>query len=168
MGYTTDFIGEFKLNKKLDEKTQKFLELLATTRRMKRDVSKLPESGYEKLGFDSWGVQGEFFAKDDGDCGQGDHESIVEYNNPPTTQPDLWCQWIPTEDGLAIEWDGNEKFYNYVEWLDYIVSNVLKPRGYKLDGQVDWAGEQQGDVGIIMVTDNVIKILAGRTVYEEI
>ena len=30
-----------------------------------------------------------------------------------TTYPGIWCQWVPTDDGKGIEWDGGEKFYNY-------------------------------------------------------
>lgn len=44
MGYTTDFEGTLKLNKKLDKETKLFLTKLAQTRRMKRDAAKLEKT----------------------------------------------------------------------------------------------------------------------------
>lgn len=38
MGYTTDFSGQFELNKMLDKETAKVITQLAQTRRMKRDM----------------------------------------------------------------------------------------------------------------------------------
>lgn len=59
---------------------------------------------------------------------------------------------------MGLEWDGNEKFYNYVEWLQYIITNVLAPRGYILSGSVTWQGEDNQDMGKIVVKDNKIKV----------
>lgn len=70
--------------------------------------------------------------------------------------PGGYCQWEPTEDGLHLQWDGIEKFYNYVEWLEYTIKNVLAPKGYVLSGSVDWQGEETGDVGTITVKGNVV------------
>lgn len=153
MGYTTDFTGNFKLNKKLDLETHEFLTKLAETRRMKRKLG--PE----------FGIEGEFFVDGKGLAGQDRDDSIVEYNYPPSTQPGLWCQWVPTEDGLTIEHDGGEKFYNYVEWIEYIIDKILKPRGYSLTGQVTWVGEDRSDLGRILIVDNVVKTDQGSVVY---
>lgn len=151
MGYTTEFEGKFKLNKELDEDTYEFLIKLAKTRRMKRDVSILKSMGYKG----DYGVDGEFFVYGAGDFGQGYDESIIDFNRPPKTQPGLWCQWIPTEDRAHIEWDGGEKFYNYKEWLKYIIDNILKPRGYLLSGEVTYQGEDFGDFGEIVLKNNI-------------
>lgn len=155
MGYTTDFEGRFKLNKKLDDDTYNFLTKFNETRRMKR---KFPDNKY--------GVDGEFFVDGDGDFGQDRDDSVVEYNQPPRTQPSLWCQWRPSDDGMFIEWDGGEKFYSYVEWLAYLVQNVLHPKGYRLNGEVEWIGEDRDDRGMIVVNDNQISTREGRIVYE--
>lgn len=146
MGYTTEFNGKFNLNKKLDKETHEFLTKLATTRRMKR---KLPPE---------YGIEGEFYVDGAGYAGQDREDSIVDYNKPPSTQPGLWCQWIPTHDGTAIEWDGSEKFYHYVDWIKYIIDKVLAPRGYSLSGVVDWRGEDWSDTGTIVVRDNKVGI----------
>lgn len=42
---------------------------------------------------------------------------IFKCDRPPRSQPGLWCQWGPRDDGAQILWVGSEKFYNYVDWL---------------------------------------------------
>ena len=144
MGYTTDFKGQFDLDKKLDPETHELLRRLSVTRRMKRNVDA------------KYGVDGEFYAESLDDCGQNREDNIVDYNTPPGTQPSLWCQWTPTEDGLHIEWDLGEKFYAYVEWLEYIIEKILAPRGYVLSGEVRWRGEDFDDTGKIVVKKNKV------------
>lgn len=153
MGYTTDFYGKFVLDRPLDEQTKTFLHKLATTRRMAR---RLPPE---------FGVEGEFYVDGGGYAGQDREPSIVDYNNPPCTQPSLWCQWIPSEDGTTIQWDGNEKFYSYVEWLQYIVSRVLNPKNYILNGEVEWQGEDPEDFGKIIVVDSIVYVKVGKRQY---
>lgn len=154
MGYTTDFNGEFEVTPKLDEETRVFLQKLSNTRRMKR---MLPEE---------YGIDGEFFVDGKGHAGQDRDDSILNYNEPPRTQPSLWCQWEPNEDGTAIRWDGGEKFYNYVEWIKYIINKVLEPRGYKLNGEVEWYGEDSEDMGKINIVNNNVKVKVAKVTYE--
>ena len=154
MGYTTEFTGKFVLNKILDDDTFDFLVKLNETRRMKREVDS------------KYGVEGEFFVDGTGFSGQDDDKSIIDYNRPPRTQPSLWCQWRPTEDRMGIEWDEGEKFYDYVEWLTYIVKNFLEPKRYILNGNVEWIGEDPNDRGMIVVKDNKITTKKAKIVYE--
>lgn len=147
MGYSTDFFGSFKLNKTLDLETFTFLKKLNETRRMARKVGK------------EYGIEGEFYVEDD-------EKNVIDINRSPKTQPGLWCQWTPNRDGTEIEWDGGEKFYEYVAWLEYIIEKVLEPKGYKLTGEVEWQGEDRGDSGKIVVKNNKVKTLAGKTVYK--
>lgn len=144
MGYTTDFNGQFNLNKQLSPKMQQYLKLLNETRRMKRSTD------------EAFGVQGEFFVFGGGDFGQDHEPNIIDFNQQPSTQPSLWNQWTPTEDGMGIEWDGGEKFYSYTEWLVYLIHKVLAPNGYILNGVVEWDGEDRGDIGEIIVENNRI------------
>jgi hypothetical protein len=146
MGYTTDFSGKFDLNKELSPKMVQYLTLFNETRRMQRNVDEV------------FGVEGEFFVFGGGDFGQDHEPNIVDYNEPPSTQPSLWCQWKPTSDRMGIEWDGGEKFYNYTEWLVYLIHKFLAPNGYVLNGVVEWSGEESGDVGEIFVEDNKVFI----------
>lgn len=155
MGYTTDFNGEFKLNKPLDKKTLDFLNKFNRTRRMRRNVDA------------KYGVEGEFYVDGTGFAGQDRDATVIDGNAPPSTQPGLWCQWVPNEDGTAIQWDGGEKFYDYVAWLDYLITKILKPAGYKLTGEVTWQGEDSNDIGKIVVKNNKVRVLTGRVVYGE-
>lgn len=147
MGYTTNFTGTLKLNKQLTPEDKDFLEKLANTRRVARNVPA------------EFGVEGEFYVSGEGFMGQDHEDTVIDYNRPPKTQPSLWLQWVPTEDGMGIEWDGGEKFYNYEEWLRYLINSFLAPRGYVLNGQIEWSGEESTDMGILQVKDNVLKVL---------
>ena len=140
MGYTTEFEGEFKINKQVDEGTYNLLKGLAETRRMKREGLN-----------DVYGIDGEFYVEDD-------EKNVVDYNTPPKTQPSLWCQWEIQEDRQTICWDGGEKFYDYIAWIRYIIDKILKPRGYELNGEVLWQGEEIRDREKIIVTDNHVCI----------
>ena len=78
------------------------------------------------------GIDGEYFVGGGGCAGQKHDRSIIDYNRPPRTQPGLWCQWVvtKTQDGTdVIAWDGGEKFYDYVEWLCYLIEHFFKPWG---------------------------------------
>ncbi len=154
MGYTTDFNGRFALNKVLDQETHAYLERFNESRRMGRNLG--PE----------FGVQGEFYVDGTDTFGQGKDLNIIDYNRPPKTQPSLWCGWRPSEDGKYIEWDGGEKFYEYIPWLKYIITNFLDPKGYKLTGEVEWEGEDSDDFGKIVVRNNDITIKVGKKIYE--
>jgi hypothetical protein len=78
--------------------------------------------------------------------------SIIDDN-----EPDSYCDWVPTEDGTGIEWNGAEKFSNYVDWIEYLVSHFLQPWGYVLNGQVDWIGDASDDRGMIYIKDNKVE-----------
>jgi hypothetical protein len=134
MSYDVQFSGKFLLNKPLDYNTYEFLKKLAETRRVKRKV--LPV----------YGIEGEFYVEDDYSS------SIIDRENPPITQPSLYCQWIPSTDHRYIKWDGKENFSEAIEWIEYIISKVLAPRNYILNGIVNWQGVNL----IIEVHDNVV------------
>jgi hypothetical protein len=107
MGYTTDFAGQFKLNKKMID---------------------LPI--FDKL-----------------------HEWSEGVKKPL----DGYCQWQLTEDRLGIEWDGNEKFYQYEEWLQIIIDQLLLPNTYSLTGEVEFQGEDTEDHGFLFIEENKVK-----------
>jgi hypothetical protein len=159
MGYTTQFDGQFNLSKPLTDEQGYYLDTFAATRRMKRnpDILMAQHNGQHGLN-GNYGIDGEFFCLIDEDDNDDDVTGILNYNEPPSTQPSLWCQWIPTEDNMGIEWDGNEKFYCYDEWLTYIIDNFLKPWGITLSGEVEFQGEENDDMGKIIVVDNVVTI----------
>lgn len=153
MGYTTDFEGGFNITPNLSQKDNEFLTKFSETRRMARNVG--PE----------YGIEGEFYVDGTGWAGQDHDKNVINYNRPPGTQPGLWCQWIPTDDGCELIWDGGEKFYNYVEWLDYLIDKILAPRGYTLNGECQWFGEERDDVGVIIVKNNKVTTKVGKLTY---
>lgn len=158
MGYTTEFRGEFALDKPLAPEHKAYLEAFSGTRRMLRDPAKclrLDDPVREAAGLPV-GDDGGYFVGSPANYGQNDDGTIIEYNTPPHGQPGLWCKWVPNDDGTAIEWDGCEKFYNYVEWLRYIISHFLEPWGYTANGEVEWRGEDWDDNGTLVVENNVV------------
>jgi len=168
MGYHTEFSGQFAVTPALSAAHAEYLTAFSQTRRIKRlpaVASELPDVKRERVGLPI-GEEGEFFVGGTGFQGQDDDGSVVAHNVPPCSQPGLWCQWAPTEDRTAIEWDGVEKFYAYAEWLDYILENFLTPWSYTVDGEVEWSGDERGDLGKLVVVDNVLTVLIGHAVYE--
>lgn len=159
MGYTTDFKGSFTLSKKLKEKHRVYLEKFCNTRRMKRNETeseKIYDPAREAVGLPV-GKDGAYFVGATGFMGQDEDKSILDYNSSGS-QPGLWCHWTPNLDGTEIEWDEGEKFYYYIEWLQYIIDHFLDVWGYKLNGTVIWWGESIGDTGKIIVKNNKITV----------
>jgi len=188
MGYTTDFTGEFILNKPLDPALKEYLIAFSDTRRMERIASKLPSPNYapecpitglskedrdvasdwhqdhgKEMGrycpHDTWGRDGEYWAYGEGFMGQEWDASVIDGNRPPPSQPGLWCKWVPSADGDTIKWDGGEKFYYYTEWLEYIIKHFLAPFDYVLNGKVTFQGEEYDDLGYIEVDNNVVTVV---------
>lgn len=166
MGYTTDFQGGFALNPQPTQEQTDYINTFSGTRRMKRDPEKLMEMYKGKHGLNGqYGKDGEYFCKDDGQCGQSDDGTIVNYNSAPgqdnwesggweDRQPGLWCQWM-IEDGQLV-WDEVEKFYEYTDWLRYMIHHFFTPWGIEVKGEVKWQGEDVDDRGIITVTNNEV------------
>lgn len=152
MGYTTEFEGRIELDRALDEELYNLLIKLNHTRRMKRDPEKLKEMGFTG----DYGVEGEFFVEGTGSYGQGEDDSILDYNRPPGTQPGLWCQWTPTDDRKGLEWDEGEKFYHAGEWMMYLVDRILKPAGYVANGVIHAQGEDRDDTWDLCVVNNKV------------
>jgi hypothetical protein len=168
MGYTTDFSGNFSLNKPLLASHSAYLLKFAETRRMARNqtiASALPDPIREAVGLPI-GKQGAYFVGGGGYFGQDTDASVINSNDAPSGQPGLWCQWVPTSDDAGIEWDGGEKFYNYTEWLSYLIEHFLAPWGYVLNGEVEWVGEDRDDRGKIVVTNNVISTKLAKISWE--
>ena len=201
MGYSTDFFGSFKLSRPATAEEREYVNRIADTRRMQRDVNKLMELykgehgnpfAKDKTNADEvYGFKGEYFAKNDSNMGQSSDESIIDFNAASgeiawkdyngdwakreelqkalnadkIKQPGLWCQWR-LDDETTLSWDGSEKFYNYIEWLQYLIVHFFEPWGIKVNGEVTWQGEDSNDMGKIIVTDNVIEIYEGEVEYK--
>lgn len=158
MGYTTSFTGKFTCTPALNSTQVAYLKALNHTRRMQRaGASALPDAVREDVGL-PLGEQDEYFVGGVGFMGQDHDDTIVDYNIPPGSQPSLWCQWEPSDDGKFIKWDGGEKFYEYVAWIKYINDHFLKPWGVTLAGDVKWRGEDPSDRGVIVVNNGIAAV----------
>jgi hypothetical protein len=197
MGYTTDFNGSFELSRPATAEEREYVNRIADTRRMQRDVTKLMELykgehgnpfAKDKTNADEvYGFKGEY----DGNMGQSNDASVIDHNAASgeiawkdyngdwekrdemqkainadiIKQPGLWCQWR-LDDETTLAWDGSEKFYNYIEWLQYLIAHFFEPWGIKVNGEVTWQGEDNADIGKIIVKDNEIEIYNGEVEYK--
>jgi len=201
MGYSTYFSGSLELSRPATAEEREYVNRIADTRRMQRDVTKLMElykgeHGYpfakDKTNADEvYGFKGEYFAMNDGDMGQSGDVSVIDHNAASgeiawkdydgdwqkrdelqkainadiIKQPGLWCQWR-LDDETTLAWDGSEKFYNYIEWLQYLIAHFFEPWGIKLNGESYWQGEDNSDMGKIEIIDNVINIYETEVEYK--
>lgn len=162
MGYTTDFYGTLQFNKPMTKKLGEYINKFSETRRMARDNDKIKEvyPNWKELCYNGeLGTEGEYFVGDDDRFNFFTEQdpSVLNYNGKPSTQPGLWCQWIIDENG-ELAWDGGEKFYHYIEWLEYLIKNFFEPEGYILNGQIKFQGEDPTDKGTIVVENNTVKV----------
>lgn len=168
MGYTTDFYGCLDITPPLNEAQVEYIQNFNDTRRIKRDAS-LTEQREDKVREDVGlpiGLDGGYFVGAEGYAGQETNTEaadVVNHNSPPEDQPGLWCQWTVTDDGKTLEWDQGEKFYEYGEWLHYLIHHFFKRWGSTLNGEIEFRGENERDRGVIYVKDNMVEL-----VYDEV
>lgn len=156
MGYTTKFKGAIDIKPAIEKKHAAFVNGLMNSRRMKRDVSKLPPVDESINPLATHGEEGEFyFDPTSKSSGQFHEKGVADFNAPPSTQPSLWLQWEITEDG-KLQWNGAEKFYGYRAWLTYLIDKVFAPLHYTLDGRISYKGEDREDRGYLTVENNKV------------
>lgn len=72
--------------------------------------------------------------------------------------PQSYCQWVVGSNNMSIVWDGGEKFYNYVQWMQFIIKTYLIPWKIVANGTIAWKGEEEEDIGKIHVKDNILSV----------
>jgi hypothetical protein len=77
----------------------------------------------------------------------------------PPSKLNSYCQWVPSSDGMSIKWNDAEKFRDYIEWIEYLIKEILQPKEYVLNGSVYWRGESFDDFGKIEIINNNVKTL---------
>lgn len=75
-----------------------------------------------------------------------------------TTGIDAYFQWVPATTLQHIVWDGEEKFYKYVEQLEWLCG-WLQQRDIAVSGCIYWRGEETSDTGVISVAGNSVLAL---------
>lgn len=163
MGYTTDFDGGVTIEPPLSTKEVEYINAFADTRRMNRR-------------------NGAYYVGGEGEFGQAHDSDIIDYNRPDPSQPGLWCQWVANEEGNTVEWDGNEKFYGSVEWMQYIIDHFIganplaklnQPehfdflQGHSVNGEIFAQGEEPDDQWKIVVVDGKVKTVEGTVDYND-
>ena len=85
-------------------------------------------------------------------------------------QPDSLCCWtVENSDMGLLVWDGEETFYQYVDWLVWLRDNFFNPRGYTfVIGEISWEGDEHEDRGRITVNNNRIVEHVGYIQYKEV
>lgn len=158
MGYTTEFNGAISFDKPVSSELKEYINKFSYTRRMKRDNEKIKEvfPDWKNLCYNgNLGEEGEYFIGGLGFAGQEFDDSVIDNNYPPYTQDSLWCKWIINDENKLV-WNEAEKFYNYVDWLKYLIDNFLAPNGYVANGIIEYQGEVPWDFGYIEVVNNKV------------
>jgi len=163
VGYNTDFSGKINVVPPLNEFEISFI----------KEFSKTRHQGY---------VGGPYVVTDFVHLTGG--EVPGAQNTPPKGQPGLWCDWVSTDDGTAIEWDGGEKFYDSAAWMTYLIDTFLSdgctlmremasgmdpdrfyPDEFEaftfdhvLNGVIEAQGEETSDHWWLLVKDNVVEV----------
>lgn len=71
--------------------------------------------------------------------------------------PNSYFQWLPSESLDTIVWDGNEKFYEYTDWLQWIVDH-LSVKKITASGRILFQGEDIDDRGYLIVEDRIASV----------
>lgn len=84
--------------------------------------------------------------------------NIDNVGQPEVEYPNSYCQWEIDKYGYYLRWDNGEKFYYYVEWLEWLIENFFEPKEIELNGKMEWSGEEVKDNGVIVINDNKIQL----------
>ncbi|WP_395658434.1 hypothetical protein [Nocardioides sp.] len=166
MGYTTDFIGHVDIEPHLNAGEIAYLEAFRHARHFDRGGS-------------AYDVPGNPLAPD--------HEGVPNerYNALAPGKPQLYCQWAICGSGCCLAYDGNEKFYQPVAWLRYLIDHLLAPGAlaekerhhqlaeftfdHRLNGMIVGCRRDTRELFAITVTDNVVatEVLRAGDAWDE-
>lgn len=76
--------------------------------------------------------------------------------------PGFWCDWAPVKnekgEWALLAWNGTEKFYDYVDWLEQLCQRFFTPWGITVSGQVEFQGEDSHDRGVILAKESTFTV----------
>ena len=84
--------------------------------------------------------------------------------------PQGYCQWVlrpdPNDYELqCLKWDGEEKFYDSLEWMQFIVETVLTD--YTCNGVIEAQGEELSDRWLLVVENSKVSQYQGLKAIAE-
>ena len=164
MGYTTWFEGGLTPNKPFKKEFINYINAFSEKWHEPRDVEiiKRSDPDWAKHCLDgNLGPYGMYYV------GNFDEGVIDRSLAKSYTCPGYWCNWCINEETGVVEWNGGEKFYQYTDWLIYLIENFFEPAGYILNGEFIWIGEDSDDRGKISVVNNKVSEFLGEIVYED-
>ena len=80
----------------------------------------------------------------------------------PEDAPDGPCDWVVDEDKEGnpyLRHNYEEKFRDWDEWTHYL-AKLFSSWGVQMNGRMAWQGEDTGDMGMIFVKDNQIRMVS--------
>ena len=76
--------------------------------------------------------------------------------------PSIWCDWGVSDDGATFGWSGAEKFYNYEGWLRFLITHFFVPWGVRIDGSIEFCGEDDEQHGVISTAGDAVGVVCGK------
>jgi hypothetical protein len=162
VGYTTEFSGQFRLDRKLAPEHEAYLRAFNEARHMRfnmKRVGRVPDSARAAAELPI-GPDGAYCVFTRG--AQTSRNLVLEDVSPLGPNCSRYCGWVPTDDGSGLTWDGGDKFEGYATWLAFVVEHFLDRWGYALRGAVAWQGETDTDRGVLFVRNNKIVVGGGE------
>jgi hypothetical protein len=177
MGYETNFTGTWDVTPPLSSRHRAYLDAFYASRRQTYHAAVL-EGIADPLRVAAGlpiGEDGCYFVNEKGvsipwtsagldlepPSEVASRKAVKDTNRPPAGQPSLWCGWLPSDGGEEI-YGQDGKFYDYIDWAKYIVTHFLEPWGYKLNGTVEWRGQEDEDRGQLTFTDNALTVVLAQ------
>ena len=177
-----NYINKFSGTRRVKRDVNKLMQMFNGEYGHPTPINNTPEGIY--------GNDGAYFIGGKGFAGQDHDESVIGGSTPPgqltykeldelgkswshnnklseegLCQPGLWCQWI-LRDEETLAWDEGEKFYEYINWLKYLINHFFAKWGIELNGEIYWDGEDCEDKGLIVVENNNVIVKYAKIIYE--
>lgn len=76
--------------------------------------------------------------------------------------PSIHCDFEVNSDATGLVWNGSEKTYEAIDWIQLICDDFLDEFGVLANGSLVANGESRGDVWRLDVKDNVVTRVEGR------
>jgi hypothetical protein len=164
MGYHTGFQGEFQLEPPLNAAQVAYLQAFVRVRHGQRGIDQikhLPDPHREAVGLEI-GQEGLYCTSD-----QANNVDVYsDYNRAAIGAPDLYCPWTVSADGSKLRSSHPDKAHSPKEWLGFLLQHFLIPWHSQASGEVIWQGEDMGDTGAYLLTDNYLEVVTFRQLLE--